>query len=684
MRMENDNTPGIAEHLANSLTVWDSSQQSLSGGDHHNSFRRHDGTFFLSTRRASYSRHYFWGNFSSEMIKTLAGPASSSFQVYDGDSSILTLQNSTVSADAAAEAFPVPTVLFTPFARCVPNTEEFLDYARVLHPINGLKVADVEKNGLRVVVIACDDAGRLFTCGSVVVAPASTLSHPNANALGHGPARPQNNSTVVPPNPQVVKVLQRVYGDEDSFASVKFVDVATTGEASFALDENGDIWMAGILEGFAEAGDFSENSTDLPYFRKREITEWYDGSGTLQSGSLTFTKIKAAALSTGISVGQVRGVLMALDSNNKLFMFGTFSLGDRVTSSTPREVAGFLESVQMTAVGSGYTSNPTITVSPPDTAEGFAPTFLIKRAAGQIQAIYIDNPGWGYSSPPTITFSGGGGSGATATCTLFARSWKTFAVSKSSGLSFGATTTTESPSSQYLYTWGTGGFWNVDDPQNDITPGIVGTTPFKTYDSPVRASDTTVFDTEDLVVYERGGLYLTSSNLFFWGFADVTPDNVQFPDNPPNAVLETNVGGSLVVGKSLLVTLPTIDADLEIEGPFKAASTGDEGQVGVVTYDKKLLTWGRADSTGAIQRLGQGSKGTATTTVTVGNPLFGVTRAARPLAQIAGSALWHWDGAFGAGGCGFVATRRGADSVELESDEYGLLKDPLPPYSAGS
>lgn len=676
MRMENDNTPGIAEHLANSLTVWDSSQQSLNQLNHHDSFRRHDGTFFLSTRRASYARHYFWGTFSTdEMRKSLRGSVTTSSRVYDGDSSIETLQNSTVSADAAAETFPIAT---SPFDRCVPNTEEFLDYARVLHPLNGLKVVDVEQNELRTVVIACDEAGRLFTCGSVVVG-FSVLSNPNANALGHGPARPQNDSGVVPPNPQVVGVLQRVYGDEDSFAGVKFVDVATTGRASFALDEDGDIWMAGIVEGFAEAADFSENSTDLPYFRKRPIAEWYDGSGTLQSGSLTFTKIKAAASSV-FNVGEAAGVLMALDSNDKLFMFGTFYLGGRVTSSTPREVAGFVESVQMTAWGSGYTSNPTITVSPPDTAEGFAPTFLIKRDGGEIVAIYVNNPGWGYSSPPTITFTGGGGSGATATCTLFSRSWKTFAVSKGFGSSYGATTTTESPSTQYLYTWGGGGFWNVTDPENDITPGILATTPFKFYNSPVRASSTTVYDTEDLVMYDGGGLYVTSSNIYFWGFADVTPDNFQFPDNPPNAVLEAM--GS--VGKNLLLTLPNIDADLEIEGPFKAASTGNQGQVGIVTYDKKLLTWGRANSTGDIQRLGHGSKGTATTTVTVGVAPFSVTRAARPLAQIAGSALWHWGGAFGAGTCGFVATRRGTDSVELECDEYGLLKEPLDPYIAGS
>lgn len=70
--------------------------------------------------------------------------------------------------------------------------------------------------------------------------------------------------------------------------------------------------------------------------------------------------------------------------------------------------------------GSGYTSQPTVTISAPPSTENAiqATTGVVTIVSGVITAIEIGNPGQGYLSPPTVTITGGGGSGATATVNI--------------------------------------------------------------------------------------------------------------------------------------------------------------------------------------------------------------------------------------------------------------------------
>lgn len=70
--------------------------------------------------------------------------------------------------------------------------------------------------------------------------------------------------------------------------------------------------------------------------------------------------------------------------------------------------------------GSGYTQEPTVTVSAPGGAgPGIqaVPGSVIIRS-GVIVEIGIGNPGRGYTSPPTVTITGGGGSGAVVTAAI--------------------------------------------------------------------------------------------------------------------------------------------------------------------------------------------------------------------------------------------------------------------------
>ena len=69
--------------------------------------------------------------------------------------------------------------------------------------------------------------------------------------------------------------------------------------------------------------------------------------------------------------------------------------------------------------GSGYTSAPTVTFTNPQQAEAeYKATATATVNSGAVTAITVTFTGLGYTSVPNITFSGGGGSNASATCTL--------------------------------------------------------------------------------------------------------------------------------------------------------------------------------------------------------------------------------------------------------------------------
>ncbi len=65
----------------------------------------------------------------------------------------------------------------------------------------------------------------------------------------------------------------------------------------------------------------------------------------------------------------------------------------------------------LTAAGSGYTSAPVGTISPPGAPNA---TFNVFLGTEAVATIVLDTGGSGYVAPPGVTISGGGGSGATA------------------------------------------------------------------------------------------------------------------------------------------------------------------------------------------------------------------------------------------------------------------------------
>ncbi|WP_137034491.1 hypothetical protein [Klebsiella pneumoniae] len=76
---------------------------------------------------------------------------------------------------------------------------------------------------------------------------------------------------------------------------------------------------------------------------------------------------------------------------------------------------GRLQSIAVTAGGSGYTSAPTVEIAGGGGTGALATATVSGGVVTKISVLYR---GFGYTSAPTVTISGGGGSGATATATV--------------------------------------------------------------------------------------------------------------------------------------------------------------------------------------------------------------------------------------------------------------------------
>lgn len=79
---------------------------------------------------------------------------------------------------------------------------------------------------------------------------------------------------------------------------------------------------------------------------------------------------------------------------------------------------GVSPNIKITAIGTGYTSAPTVTISG---GSGSGATATATVAIGVVTSITLTNPGTGYqaSDTLTVTISGGGGTGATATAEVW-------------------------------------------------------------------------------------------------------------------------------------------------------------------------------------------------------------------------------------------------------------------------
>ena len=91
--------------------------------------------------------------------------------------------------------------------------------------------------------------------------------------------------------------------------------------------------------------------------------------------------------------------------------------------ASPVVGTGAIREIFLNNDGSGFTGTPTVAISTSPTglsgADSTAVAFTTSRAnVTSIEKILITNAGFGYTEVPTITITGGGGSGAAATCSI--------------------------------------------------------------------------------------------------------------------------------------------------------------------------------------------------------------------------------------------------------------------------
>lgn len=271
-----------------------------------------------------------------------------------------------------------------------------------------LAATGVSHRGFDRLAILCTADGRLFVHGEGY----SQLTD-NCNVFGLGPS----TTPILGASRKIRPRFTQVLGDDGNLLGVRFTNCTIHSHAAAAVDSSGDVWFSGdpCRRSFASSSQFPDDPGGLlNWFRKAEFTQYEDATGTVTPNTpLKWKKIVMGPLT-----------ILGISSSNKLYAWGSFCLGKVFTSSTPHEISGFIDSATVTNQGSGYTTNPTVTVSAPEHPDGTTAQVSITRAGNVITGIAVTNSGWGYTSAPTITFTGGGGTGASATATIFGDDWK--------------------------------------------------------------------------------------------------------------------------------------------------------------------------------------------------------------------------------------------------------------------
>jgi len=109
-------------------------------------------------------------------------------------------------------------------------------------------------------------------------------------------------------------------------------------------------------------------------------------------------------------------------------------VGTAVTATATATVGtGAISKIFLNNDGSGYTSTPTVTFSDPPSGVGTvtATAIAITTSTANVQSILrleLTNGGSGYTTAPTITITGGGGTGAAATCAIGSSSVNTITL----------------------------------------------------------------------------------------------------------------------------------------------------------------------------------------------------------------------------------------------------------------
>lgn len=297
-----------------------------------------------------------------------------------------------------------------------PTTEEYPRFANS----SPLKLRHVASFGMPIeeftsglqAEVAIDADGFVYTGGRT-----SHDFKPDlvGNPFGTGPDFPHEGSTLVR-STMWRQVLRKPYSPLASFAASRFKKAvtfpvaigggATVACVSYLLSDDGKLWAAGHphLAGTDEIDAFPPYADgSVPYFTPRASASYVTPSGqVLSQEGFVFADIAGNTFNGDIS-RSFGFYFLAVTTSGKLLI-----RCDQISSRLGGkwyEAAGFVDSVTVSSGGSGYPSNTSVVASAPDNPNGVRALMLPVVNNGVITEVRILEPGWGYTSPPTLTIS---------------------------------------------------------------------------------------------------------------------------------------------------------------------------------------------------------------------------------------------------------------------------------------
>ena len=175
-------------------------------------------------------------------------------------------------------------------------------------------------------------------------------------------------------------------------------------------------------------------SNAVTYLTSANITDDYlvaaESNGAMEYFDLTsLSGGNIAAAGTFSS----SGVSLAQYQNTNVFI-GDPSKGLYSWDGANLVAIGSVGIIAVVNPGSGYTSAPNVTISPPNQTGGKQATAVAgTTTSNTVSYIVLTNAGSGYTSQPTVTISGGGGNNATAIAQLVTFATGTVSVQVNNG-----------------------------------------------------------------------------------------------------------------------------------------------------------------------------------------------------------------------------------------------------------
>ncbi|MEO8034990.1 MAG: hypothetical protein ABI837_11215 [Acidobacteriota bacterium] len=180
-----------------------------------------------------------------------------------------------------------------------------------------------------------------------------------------------------------------------------------------------------MMESAVQASLFVESHNDLSVMAQRPLnfiqTDIVQSRTVFQGNAkgLSFQALMEAGLPLAPSTNLMPVVdpanAFAPDTAGGTRYTGSCILLVRQLPSLTVSIGGSIGSVTVTAGGSGYTSSPAVSFTG---GGGSGATATATIAGGKVVSVSITNGGSGYTTVPTVSFAGGAGSGARGTAVL--------------------------------------------------------------------------------------------------------------------------------------------------------------------------------------------------------------------------------------------------------------------------